>query len=660
LSTLFLGATEKNGNRANTTSSATSSTTIINSETTNPPSPSSPSSPSSPPVSLSFHEQIIQDVCTNDQLTLFINHLSTQTREAEYRNAIGSSFIVIYLTQLYVSGINLLKRGGDGAFAIGIAEIQLFELMIDVTRCLRNCAVMNQQHQYRIHRHDGLKAGLELLQHVSKGNIGVKSWIGSDGRESNGALYLEKRDSLLRTTLQFIANAMASNNINQAIAFDALYPDAITELIKEGHQNDRKLLPTSTMILWYCVAQWEECMNGSGKGDGDSDGDSGTTSGSNDSGNNIGALQRLQTMLNGVKEPDQDMDVTTIRRKENIRRCLSTLLVATTSTSGSDKALENDAALDGVALLVRGMLRANRLSDMISMLNSVINEKNAIQVCNEQPLVEIAEIVLYHFLQRYVDEDTKQQHATDPFQWSSGMAGAVANRIQVLIGGGAERARKYALQQKQDQEQELEEQEEKESPTLANASAMSNMSSEALVAWTILESEALEVLLCVSSTMLVKGNKKVQDELCGGGTLLRVVLSELARLQKTPVSKKPKKPANQKRKKIKLLPVRKGIKTVLMQLVANLCSMSEHMKDRVRELGGIPIVLNCCTSDVKHPMLREWALVAVNNMLKDNEENQKVVASLQPQGKVMRTGNVGPGMEAEVGVDGKVTLRKSY
>ena len=154
-----------------------------------------------------------------------------------------------------------------------------------------------------------------------------------------------------------------------------------------------------------------------------------------------------------------------------------------------------------------------------------------------------------------------------------------------------------------------------------------------------------------------------------------MALSELARLQKTPqgnmppTEEKSKNNTNKtnekklkkvkKNKKIKPLPVRKGIKTVLMQLVANLCATSEHMKDRVRELGGIPIVLNCCTSDVKHPMLREWALIAVNNLLENNYENQKLVAELQPQGKVMRNGNVGNGMEAEVGEDGKVTLRKT-
>ena len=112
-------------------------------------------------------------------------------------------------------------------------------------------------------------------------------------------------------------------------------------------------------------------------------------------------------------------------------------------------------------------------------------------------------------------------------------------------------------------------------------------------------------------------------------------------------------------KKMKKLPTRKGIKTVLMQLVANICSMVQHMKDRIRELGGIPIVLNCCTSDVNHPMLREWALVAVKNMLENNDDNQKLVAELQPQGKVMRNGSVGPGIEAEVGPNGQVTLRKT-
>jgi hypothetical protein len=49
---------------------------------------------------------------------------------------------------------------------------------------------------------------------------------------------------------------------------------------------------------------------------------------------------------------------------------------------------------------------------------------------------------------------------------------------------------------------------------------------------------------------------------------------------------------------------------------------SRRAQDELRELGGIPLVLNHCTSDSGSAFVREWALLAVRNLCADNLENQ--------------------------------------
>jgi tRNA uridine 5-carbamoylmethylation protein Kti12 len=569
----------------------------------------------------SLHQSVARETCTKELSKSLLKNLSQVTRDQAYRNATGTSVVVLFITEIFVSVSESFKGRGDGAFALGVAEISLFEIMTDLTRCLRNCCAGNSGHQHRIRRNGGLQTALDIVQDAATG------W----DREGSGALYLTTRDLLLRTVMQFVTNSIARNDINQAWTFRQLFPMPITRLIKDGHQNDRKILSISTMLLWYCVAQWKECLSVPTE--------------------MVGSLQRLRKLM-GVKEQREESSTTS--RSEDVQQCLSTLLKSTTSSSDNAVALEADAALDGVDFLVRAFLSANGMRHIVRLIESVSNVKAAVQFSITRPLVEVSEVVLYHFLQRHVeDKDTIKT-------WTSEMAAVVSQKVQILIEGGAERATQLLLQQTAEHKQKTSDDDD---TSTINIDAKMIASLEMLSAWTLLESEALEVLLTVASAMLTKGNPDVQFELCGGGTLLRVVLSELARLQKTPTGNVAKKDTNTpkkiKKKKKKKLPVRKGIKTVLMQLVANFCAVSPHMKDRVRELGGIPIVINCCTSDRTHPMLREFAFFAVRNLCEDNAENQRAIDALQPQGKIVREGQVGPGLSAKIGEDGKVTLTKS-
>ncbi len=83
-----------------------------------------------------------------------------------------------------------------------------------------------------------------------------------------------------------------------------------------------------------------------------------------------------------------------------------------------------------------------------------------------------------------------------------------------------------------------------------------------------------------------------------------------------------------------------GAEAELVRLVALLAYRRPTVQHRVRELGGVPLVLGCCQLDERNPIVREWALLAVRNLCEGCPENQSYIAAIEtrPQG-------VAPGCE---------------
>ncbi|KAL7280860.1 hypothetical protein ACG7TL_005804 [Trametes sanguinea] len=75
------------------------------------------------------------------------------------------------------------------------------------------------------------------------------------------------------------------------------------------------------------------------------------------------------------------------------------------------------------------------------------------------------------------------------------------------------------------------------------------------------------------------------------------------------------------------------VKRDLVRLLGILASENRAVQDRVRECGGIPVVMNLCVVDDYNPYMREHAIFALRNLLYGNVENQAVVDSIQPVGK---------------------------
>ena len=82
----------------------------------------------------------------------------------------------------------------------------------------------------------------------------------------------------------------------------------------------------------------------------------------------------------------------------------------------------------------------------------------------------------------------------------------------------------------------------------------------------------------------------------------------------------------------------RGVEDVLKQtlcFLGNLLYRCPSAQTAFLRLEGFKCVLPLCATNFDAPLLREWALLCVRNACEGCEENQKYVASLQPQGEAM-------------------------
>ncbi|KAF8557778.1 hypothetical protein OG21DRAFT_1536824 [Imleria badia] len=72
------------------------------------------------------------------------------------------------------------------------------------------------------------------------------------------------------------------------------------------------------------------------------------------------------------------------------------------------------------------------------------------------------------------------------------------------------------------------------------------------------------------------------------------------------------------------------VKRDLVRLLGVLCHKNKRIQDSIRNCEGITVIMSMCVVDERNPYLREHAIFTLRNLLKDNEENQNVVNSIQP------------------------------
>uniref|UniRef100_A0A3B3QHQ9 Ataxin-10 n=1 Tax=Paramormyrops kingsleyae TaxID=1676925 RepID=A0A3B3QHQ9_9TELE len=75
-----------------------------------------------------------------------------------------------------------------------------------------------------------------------------------------------------------------------------------------------------------------------------------------------------------------------------------------------------------------------------------------------------------------------------------------------------------------------------------------------------------------------------------------------------------------------------GFKAHLVRLIGNLCHINAENQNKVRELDGIPLILDNCSIDSNNPFISQWAVFAIRILLENNQENQAVVQALERRG----------------------------
>ncbi|KAF9106206.1 hypothetical protein BGX27_009266 [Mortierella sp. AM989] len=73
-----------------------------------------------------------------------------------------------------------------------------------------------------------------------------------------------------------------------------------------------------------------------------------------------------------------------------------------------------------------------------------------------------------------------------------------------------------------------------------------------------------------------------------------------------------------------------GLKRDIVRLVGNLAYRSRYVQDLIRECNGLIVMLSQCNIDDANPYLREYAILAMKNILAGNAENQALIEELQP------------------------------
>lgn len=382
------------------------------------------------------------------------------------------------------------------------------------------------------------------------------------------------------------------------------------------------------------------------------------------------------------------------------------MMPAVPGAGGKSKEMKGaDPAFDTIDLIVRALVKQeSALSRMMRALSdapSVGVEDITEDMALSRTFVAAPEVILAHFVCRMLEEaEQLGRYGVEMKEESSGGGGGKLKTLGWMLDsdGTATLVQKAVLLLKLAQARRRGFAKDAEVEV-----SLGMPSRKAVVAWAMIEGEALEVMLSSLCSALVQVKQRelavkafeeepkeekvaaagevasgveavqaIKSVLCDG-TLLRAVLQELAQMERASAATGKAAAKSSKNRPAKI-PVRSGLKTLLMQCVANLCSGSRRMQDMVREVGGILVVLNCCSSDIAHPMLREWGMVAVRHLCDGNMENQNVIARLEKVGEGGGgddgDGNISAsaarlaalkaaGIEASVDGAGKMTLRRA-
>ncbi|KAI8367093.1 spinocerebellar ataxia type 10 protein domain-containing protein [Blakeslea trispora] len=101
------------------------------------------------------------------------------------------------------------------------------------------------------------------------------------------------------------------------------------------------------------------------------------------------------------------------------------------------------------------------------------------------------------------------------------------------------------------------------------------------------------------------------------------------------------------------------LKRECIRLLGTLCYRDKAIQDKIRELGGISLILCQLKIDDSNPYIREYATLALRNVLENNPENQQIIQELEAQ-EVVQTDELNQmGIRPELTEDGKIRIKKN-
>ncbi|XP_034177067.1 ataxin-10 isoform X1 [Osmia lignaria lignaria] len=68
-----------------------------------------------------------------------------------------------------------------------------------------------------------------------------------------------------------------------------------------------------------------------------------------------------------------------------------------------------------------------------------------------------------------------------------------------------------------------------------------------------------------------------------------------------------------------------GFKAGLIRIIGNMAYKNKQYQDMLREMNGVPLLLDCCNIDAKNPLIMQWTILALRNLCEDNPENQEII-----------------------------------
>lgn len=99
------------------------------------------------------------------------------------------------------------------------------------------------------------------------------------------------------------------------------------------------------------------------------------------------------------------------------------------------------------------------------------------------------------------------------------------------------------------------------------------------------------------------------------------------------------------------------VRSLIIEIIANLAYQSFEVQEKVRELHGLELVLSNCVIDDNDPYIKERSIICVKLLLENNLKNQEFVASLEAKKTYDDQMLQDVGYEVEIR-DGKVKLKQ--